>query len=477
MITELTRQDIIDFVSEYDPAPFESAAAIMFNTPAPRLGWTWWGRLDELQFLSRIYDLDALPSQDPRYQTAREDIQQHRNNNDDWDNAWPFNYPPFELETSDERLLAFLAEALHPAVRADRDEVEQIRSALNKMLRRDRHELVPHGQVSGRPIFAGGAAVPRNVQPDTLRDAIGQAIRHAMSANVVEAFCDELRMPPLPAGSNAAPMSSKAAYVCERLRSVAMSDLSGFARDVLDRHHDDTLADLLFEIELSTGRRITTAPKNLIFGSVGSKPDLILADAVHNEIKIVGNADDCLIYDRPINPDRGLSFKSLIEWWHDLHPAPNENAAARTLFTRLCEGLNSPELAIMNAYRTLLRDSGFGLPAILPQVYLHYDPKTIRQRLAVDGKQLERQRMDFLLLLPQGQRIVVELDGKEHYSSGDKPKPAIYAAMMREDRRLRLAGYEVYRFGGHEFADLMAGEVAAQEFFEELLKRHGALSK
>jgi hypothetical protein len=47
------------------------------------------------------------------------------------------------------------------------------------------------------------------------------------------------------------------------------------------------------------------------------------------------------------------------------------------------------------AHRSVL---GEALPALLPQVYLHYDPtvvKTLCYRLP-----LPRQRMDFLLLLP-----------------------------------------------------------------------------
>ncbi|WP_148283913.1 hypothetical protein [Burkholderia cepacia] len=48
-------------------------------------------------------------------------------------------------------------------------------------------------------------------------------------------------------------------------------------------------------------------------------------------------------------------------------------------------------------------------------------------------------------------------------------------------RRLRLIGYEVYRFGGHEFLDVdleqrKVGPQAQQcvaEFFDRLLARHG----
>lgn len=64
---------------------------------------------------------------------------------------------------------------------------------------------------------------------------------------------------------------------------------------------------------------------------------------------------------------------------------------------------------------------------------------------------LARQRMDFLLLFSDRQRMVSEVDGKQHYAHGDQASPVLYSEMVAEDR-LRLAGYEVYRFGGYELA-------------------------
>lgn len=46
------------------------------------------------------------------------------------------------------------------------------------------------------------------------------------------------------------------------------------------------------------------------------------------------------------------------------------------------------------------------LPAIIPQVYLHYDPDTIRE--LPNGSPLVRQRLDFLLLLSYRQCVVIE---------------------------------------------------------------------
>lgn len=55
--------------------------------------------------------------------------------------------------------------------------------------------------------------------------------------------------------------------------------------------------------------------------------------------------------------------------------------------------------------------------------------------------------------------------------------------MVAEDRRLRLSGYEVYRFGGHEFPDVNiktweVGEHATKvvsTFFDRLLTKHHVL--
>ncbi|MFT4509396.1 hypothetical protein [Caballeronia sp. 15711] len=96
--------------------------------------------------------------------------------------------------------------------------------------------------------------------------------------------------------------------------------------------------------------------------------------------------------------------------------------------------------------------------------------------------------MDFLSLLENGVRIVIEIDGRHHYAVPDTNTPGGYVAnaqryaeMAAEDRRPSLMGYEVYRFGGHEFPDVdlklrQVGPRArrcATDFFERLYAKHG----
>ncbi len=106
----------------------------------------------------------------------------------------------------------------------------------------------------------------------------------------------------------------------------------------------------------------------------------------------------------------------------------------------------------------------------MPQVYLHYDPYTVRQR-GLSRSPLGRQRMDFLLLYSDRHRAVIEIDGRQHYADdAGRADPRLYAQMVSEDRRLRLAGYEVYRFGGQELTDNAAEEMLAA-FFDALHAR------
>lgn len=135
-ISEITRRDITDWIA------------------VERIHW--WGRLDEPAFLSRLYDLDAMPSHDARFPNAHGDIWQHRENNLDWENDWIFDDDRFGLRgDEDERFVAFLAEMVHPVVRPDPDEAARIVEHLNGFLRRDGWELVVTDEISGRPIYAG----------------------------------------------------------------------------------------------------------------------------------------------------------------------------------------------------------------------------------------------------------------------------------------------------------------------------------
>lgn len=212
--------------------------------------------------------------------------------------------------------------------------------------------------------------------------------------------------------------------------------------------------------------------KNLIFGSDGPKPEIVLADALQNDIQVVKNAEYCLIYTKPILPS-GLLWKDLVEWWAEQNQLdPKSIETEHKLYLRLKKSLTSePEHFFFRSYFKLykhrLEDR---LPALIPQVYLHYDPYTFRELYG--NKRLPRQRMDFLFLFSSYERIIIEIDGKQHYVDDDhRANVYKYAEMVAADRALRLANYELYRFGGYELESQNKDRIV-ETFFSHLLKKH-----
>jgi hypothetical protein len=218
-------------------------------------------------------------------------------------------------------------------------------------------------------------------------------------------------------------------------------------------------------------RGVDGQPRNLIFASTGPKPDIVLRDAIDNVIEVTRNAENCLFYDLSLDSS-GLTWAELCDWWRAARnlESATEREVALDLYWRLVASLgdNAFERKLFSAYCELYgSERGASVPALLPQVYLHYDPSTWKQRGGRPGA-LARERMDFLLLGPGGRRVVIEVDGKQHYADGEQASPRLYSQMVAEDRRLRLRGYEVYRFGGFELGQADAtGMVRA--FFSELL--------
>ena len=212
-------------------------------------------------------------------------------------------------------------------------------------------------------------------------------------------------------------------------------------------------------------------PKNLIFASP-EKPDLRFRDALDNDVEIVTNADKVLVYDRPIG-NAGLRWNDLQQWWSEAEKIADDTQAKRSLYARLKASLphnSPPQTLLFEAFFEGFHRAVPNLPTLLPEVWLHWDPRTVKER---GPDALLRFRMDFLLLLPQGVRVVIEVDGKHHYAdSTGTADVQRYAQMVKADRELKLAGYEVFRFGA---AELQASTAKAdvKAFFEALFKRYG----
>jgi hypothetical protein len=306
---------------------------------------------------------------------------------------------------------------------------------------------------------------------DGLRNAIANAIADNVKSYDVEDVCVYL-LGLDPAGPDAGdPFQSKRVYVKSRLIRKSVADLEVMARKVIEEYGDDALESLVSQLGM-TG--VDGDLKNLIFAAIGPKPEIVLRDAINNVVEITKHAQYCLVYDRPLS-EHGLSWRDLVTWWAAQHGPGTERDHAVALYHRLAKSMPQPssEFLLFTTFADIYgRPDGMDLPAVIPQVYLHYDPYTQRERAAPGP--LARQRMDFLLLLPGRQRVVIEVDGRQHYADENgRASTARYAEMVREDRSLRLAGYDVYRFGGKELEDERSGSQLVRQFTRSLLKQHG----
>jgi hypothetical protein len=134
-ISELTRRDIFD-------------ALRLENVQ-------WAGRLGETDFLSRVFDLTKLPSEDYRASNMLGDVSLHRENFHDWDDNWPYDDGRLNLlRAPDETFLRFICEMIHPIVRADDLEVDKLLALFNSTLAVDGYQLSVKSVRSGRRIFA-----------------------------------------------------------------------------------------------------------------------------------------------------------------------------------------------------------------------------------------------------------------------------------------------------------------------------------
>jgi very-short-patch-repair endonuclease len=338
-------------------------------------------------------------------------------------------------------------------------------------------------EVTVAPMLAGPFAKAELGGTGTLTIQLREAIADALHPIRAYDLPDVCRAFGLADGDGEEAYYSKRAYVRSRISDYTQDQLCELGARVVESHYLPELWGLLQVLARGTSG-VNSAFKNLIFAADGPKPDLVLADAVSNTIEIVANAEFCLVYDRPLD-DTGLSWADLVSWWGETKTptVTDDRDVANELYYRLARSLDlgrpasdepGPESQMLQVYAELLKQYGFHLPALVPQVYLHFDPYTRARRRTVGP--LPRQRMDFLMLLRGRRRVVIEIDGVQHYAVGRQASPKLYAKMVAEDRELYLAGYEVVRFGGEEFRSAERARTILREFFTRLLAMHGYLN-
>ncbi len=145
-ITETTRRDIFTL--------FKYGKDITDFFENIHITYAYCGKMSEIDFLKRIYDLQKLPSYDSRFENAEGDIWHHTISHNDYEDGWAFEDERFELlNGEDEILLNFLCSVFHPAVRCENGYWKEFLDEINGLLRNDGYELYPESKISGRDVY------------------------------------------------------------------------------------------------------------------------------------------------------------------------------------------------------------------------------------------------------------------------------------------------------------------------------------
>jgi hypothetical protein len=145
-ISELTKCDILDLLKNGIDIPD------LWETQ--RVTYNYFGRLEEIEFLKRLYDLNNMPSLDSRFTDAESDIWQHTVNNDDYSFCWVFEDERFQLKNgSDEVYLRFICEIFHPTVRIEKGYWKEFLDEISRLLQNDGYELYPAEKISNRDVY------------------------------------------------------------------------------------------------------------------------------------------------------------------------------------------------------------------------------------------------------------------------------------------------------------------------------------
>lgn len=145
-ISEITKRDIREL--------FCDGIDIEYYFDTKHITYPYYGRLSEIEFLNRLYDLKSLLSLDSRFLNAEEDILQHTVNNDDYPACWFFEDERFQLKNGrDEIYLKFICEIFHPSVRYEKGYWKEFLEVVNKLLQNDGYELYSATKISNHDVY------------------------------------------------------------------------------------------------------------------------------------------------------------------------------------------------------------------------------------------------------------------------------------------------------------------------------------
>lgn len=168
-ISEASRRDIFDIIkygftgtiTETRSDEYEREYSV--EVPC-EFKMKYYGRIMEIDFLKRLYDLEHMPSNDYAYRSALGEIWRHTVLSEDWEYGWVFEDERFCLTkgNDDKYLLDFIQEMFNPFVRDEQSDWRAILEALQRILQNSGYELVEKTHPIGAIIYEWRDSRKRN---------------------------------------------------------------------------------------------------------------------------------------------------------------------------------------------------------------------------------------------------------------------------------------------------------------------------
>lgn len=152
-ITEVTRLDIIEYLNEtFNDEMYNNYYSVPSQYSDDSLVFRYHGRLSEVDFLNRLYNLTEIPSNSEKYDTFEEEVSIMNEHGNPY---WVFNDERLMLRYGDdETLLRFLCEMFHPVVRMEKSDWKNVLDDINNLLDPDGYEIYTESTISNRPVYS-----------------------------------------------------------------------------------------------------------------------------------------------------------------------------------------------------------------------------------------------------------------------------------------------------------------------------------
>lgn len=200
---------------------------------------------------------------------------------------------------------------------------------------------------------------------------------------------------------------------------------------------------------------------SIIFAASKEKPSTCASGLNGHNIKLDINKKNksYYVYEGEVNK-QGIKRQEIEAW------CLNERISKEEFYKNVKESIGSNakyqrmfyEYYLESIYNKKTKKDFF----LFPEVYVQLN--------STNNDYENKQRVDFLIVLPNNRKVIIEIDGIDHYAEKIDGKWIAsmkkYTTDRKFDRKMSQLGYTIYRFSNSEIED----KKEIEKFFDEILK-------